>query len=110
MIDSEKETWSVWLAGVEYADGSGIKDRPVVVLSDRTVLCVCLAVTSKRKNIRYGYKLKNIKCVNLAKESWVKFGYVELAPDRFRCMLGMLDHEDIIGIQAWMSSYMFGKI
>ena len=106
----KKEAWSVWTAHVEYADGTGSKERPVIVLNDRIVLCVCMAVTSKQKNIRYGYKLKNTKVLNLAKESWVRFGYIELTPDRFRRRLGTLDDEDIIGIQGWMNSYLYGQI
>jgi len=104
----KKEAWSVWTAHVEYADGTGSKERPVIVLNDRIVLCVCMAVTSKQKNIRYGYKLKNTKVLGLTKESWVRFGYIELTPDRFRRRLGMLDDEDIIGIQGWMNSYLYG--
>ncbi|MCL2142769.1 MAG: type II toxin-antitoxin system PemK/MazF family toxin [Methanomassiliicoccaceae archaeon] len=109
MTDRKKEEWSVWTARVEYADGTGMKDRPVIVLNDRIVLCVCLAVTSKQKNIRYGYKLKNTKCAGLIKESWVRFGYIELTPDRFRRKLGMLDEEDIVGLRGWMASYSYGS-
>jgi hypothetical protein len=108
MTEHRKKEWSVWIASVEHADGTGMKDRPVVVINDRTVLCVCLAVTSKQKNIRYGYKIKNTKCANLMKESWVKFGYVELTPNRFKREIGMLDEEDIIGIQRWIASYLYG--
>jgi hypothetical protein len=107
MTKHRKKEWTVWIATVEHADGTGMKDRPVIVLNDRAVLCVCLAVTSKQKNIRYGYKLKNTRCVNLLKESWVRFGYIELTSDRFKQELGTLDEEDIIGIQRWMASYIF---
>ena len=97
------------MARVDYEDGTGSKDRPVIVLNDKVVLCVCLAVTSKQKRVCYGYKLKNIKSPNLTKESWVRFGYIELTPERFRRELGILGDEDIIGIQAWLDSYLYGQ-
>lgn len=103
-----KAPWSVWLAYVMHTDGAG-KERPVVVLNDGSVLCVCLAVTSKRKNTRYGYKLKSLSGPKLAKESWVAFGSIELSPNAFRRQLGMLDECDIIGIQAWLKFYPGGS-
>ena len=107
MTEDNKEEWSVWIASVEFSEGAGMKERPVIVLKDRIVLCTCLAVTSKQKNKRYGYKIKNTKSASLAKESWVVFGYVELEHDRFHHKIGMLDKEDIIGIQRWISSYQY---
>lgn len=81
-----------------------------IVLRDGAALCVCLAITSKQKNVRYGYRLNNIGCVNLTKESWVKFGYIELTPKRFKHKLGVLDDEDIVGIQRWLFSYSYSLL
>jgi len=109
MTDSVKEPWSVWIAQVKFSDNTGIKKRPVIVLKDNRVICVCMEVTSQQKSHRYCYKIKNTKSASLDKESWVKFEQIELKSDKFCYMLGMLDVEDIVGLQRWLNSSSYLK-
>ena len=104
MTDPVKDPWSVWIAQVKFSDDTGIKNRPVIVLKDNIVVCICMEVTSQTKDQRHGYKIKNTKFANLNKESWVKFEQIEIDPDKFCRMIGMLNVEDIIGLKRWMTS------
>ena len=105
MTTEPKEPWSVWFANVRFDDGSGSKDRPVIVLNDNVVLCICMPVTSKDKSrYRDHYRLQNIASAKLTKESWVKFEFIELRQEDFRRKLGELDKNDISNIQAWIGS------
>jgi len=109
-MTTEKEPWSVWFANVRFSDGNGSKDRPVVVLNDNTVLCLCLPVTSKEKSRSLDYfKIRDHRSANLEKESWVKFELIELRPSDFRRQIGMLDDGDIFAIQAWLMSRRYGQ-
>ena len=93
---------------MRFEDGIGGKERPVIVLDDKIILCICMGVTSKEKDPRYGYKLKNWKYAGLAGESWVRFEYLRMEPNDFRDMMGMLHPDDIEGIGAWMKKIMYG--
>jgi len=108
MSDIIKAEWSVWTAFVRFEDGIGGKERPVIVIDDRIILCICMGVTSKEKDLRHGYRLKNWRYAGLARESWVRFEYLKLEPGDFRGMVGMLHQEDIEGIKAWMKKLMHG--
>ena len=103
-----KEEWSLWLAFVRFSDGIGGKERPVVVLDDQIILCVCMGVTSKEKRYRHGYKLKHWKHAGLKAESWVRYEYIKLEPDEFIHRIGMLHPDDIRGIENWMKDLMQG--
>ena len=104
MTDPVKEPWSVWIAQVKFSDDTDVKKRPVVVLKDNAVACICMEVTSQRKRYRHRYKIKNTKFAKLDKESWVKFEQIEIDSDKFCYMVGMLDVEDVIGLKRWMTS------
>ena len=108
MSNHTKEEWSVWMARVMFEDGTDVKERPVIVLKDRIILCVCMGVTSKQKGFRHGYKLKEWRYTGLNKESWVRFEYLELEPGDFRHRIGMLHQDDIKGIQRWLNSLTYG--
>jgi len=108
MINPNKEKWSVWMAHIRFEDGTGIKERPVIVLNDRIILCVCMGVTSKTKSWRHGYKLKYWGYAGLSRESWVRFEYLEVKPDKFKRRLGILHQEDIAGIEKWMKNLTYG--
>ncbi|MCL2147965.1 MAG: hypothetical protein FWH47_01310 [Methanomassiliicoccaceae archaeon] len=41
------EKWDVWLAHVGFEGDIGSKERPVVVLSDKVTLCICIGVKSE---------------------------------------------------------------
>ena len=75
----------------------------MVVLEDNIVFCVVMGVTSKQKDRRRGYRLKFWKHAGLMKESWVRFGAMELRPEMFRNKIGMLHQDDIEGIREWLS-------
>ena len=107
-IDTAKEKWSVWTAFVKFESDRGGKNRPVIILDDRTILCVCMGVTSKKKDPSYGYKLKNWRFAGLTRESWVRFEYLKVEPNDFENRLGMLHEDDIRGIEAWMKKLMYG--
>jgi len=96
------------MAHVGFEDGTGSKERPVVVLSDQTILCICMGVTSKQKGYRLGYKLKKWRYARLTKESWVRFEYLKVKPDDFRDMVGMLHPDDIQGLQDWLNDLAYG--
>ena len=108
MTDPAKEEWSVWVARVVFDGGAGFKNRPVVVLNDQIILCVCMGVTSKEKDPRYGYRLRYWEYAGLKVESWVRYEYLKLRPDEFIRRIGMLHQEDIRGIQDWMKELMYG--
>jgi len=108
MSDHTKDEWSVWMARVMFDDEIGSKERPVIVLKDQVILCICMGVTSKQKIFRHGYKLKEWRHAGLTKASWVRFEYLRLKPDRFGRKIGMLHPDDICGIQAWMKKLMYG--
>lgn len=99
------------MAQVMYDGGVGSKERPVIVLSDRVVLCVCVGVTSKNKGRGLNYKLKEWEYAGLTKESWVRFEYLELKHEKFGRRIGMLHDDDIRGIQDWLNglAYSHGK-
>ena len=107
--DTTKDEWSVWMAQVMFDDGIRSKERPVVVLSDRVVLCICMGVTSKYKGRDFGYKLKKWEYAGLTNESWVRFEYLELKHDMFRRRVGMLHDDDIQGIQDWLNDLAHGN-
>ena len=96
------------MAHVGFEDGTGSKERPVVVLKDQTILCICMGVTSKQKEHRLGYKLKEWKYAGLIKESWVRFEYLKIEPSDFRNKVGMLHQDDIQGIQDWLIDLAYG--
>ena len=98
-----KEEWSVWTAFVRFQDGVGGKERPVIVLDDKIILCICMGVTSKQKSHHLGYKLKEWRHAGLIKESWVRFEYLRIGPGDFRNWLGRLHDDDILGIQEWLN-------
>ena len=101
----------MWIARVMFAEGHGFKDRPVVILNDDTALCVCdvLAVTSKPKDSRYVYKLKNTECIKLNRESYVKLTAIEVTHDDLREFLGMLDKRDQMGLMSSMQAGRYGS-
>lgn len=68
-----------------------------------------LAVTSKSKDERYGYKLKNTACVKLKKESTVRFGYFELRHCDLIDFLGNLDPVDIFCLQSALLAGRYGS-
>ena len=95
-----KEKWSVWYATVRYEEDSSIsKDRPVVILDDRTTLCLSLKVTSKEKNDRYHVRLRQWEAAGLTRPSWVDISKtINVEEKDFISKVGMLDAEDILEI------------
>jgi hypothetical protein len=111
MNDPAKVPWSVWTARVRYEDSPETKNRPVVILKNDDSACTCmvLAVTSKSKDERHGYKLKNTECVKLKKDSTVKLGYFELTHSEMIEFLGCLDPVDIFYLQCSLQAGRYGS-
>ena len=104
-VNDPKEKWSVWRAAVYFEDDpTEFKERPVVILDDRVLLCVSLKVTSKEKNDRYHVRLKQWRAAGLSKPSWVDVSKVlEIKEQDFVSEIGMLDIEDITAIISRLS-------
>ena len=97
-----KEEWSIWTAFVRFREGFGGKVRPVIVLEDNIVLCLCIGVTSQEKCYRNDYKLKHWEHAGLKKESWVVPEYLELGQNKFKRRIGMLHPDDIQCLKEWV--------
>jgi len=108
MSENIKDKWSVWTAKIFFDDGTDFKYRPVIVLSDRIILCIVMGVTSKEKIHRHGYKIKHWEYAGLKTESWVRFEQLEIGSDKFGRELGMLHPDDIEGIQRWINDISHG--
>ncbi|GIG36182.1 type II toxin-antitoxin system PemK/MazF family toxin [Cellulomonas pakistanensis] len=61
----------VWFAMVPYRDGTGAKDRPVVVLSSRGRRCTVVRLTSKDQDGRDGYARSPEALPGLSTRGWV---------------------------------------
>lgn len=106
-MTAPKEKWSVWRAVVYFEDDpTQFKERPVVILDDRVLLCVSLKVTSKEKNDRFHVRLKQWRAAGLTKPSWVDISKVlEIKEQDFTDEIGKLDIEDIMAIIRGLSNY-----
>jgi len=109
---NEPVPWSVWIARVLFEEGNTFKNRPVIILNNNTVLCMCdvLAVTSKPKSNRHVYRIKNTECIKLTKESYVKLSAIELKHDDLCEFLGMLDKRDRMGLISSMQAGCYGSM
>lgn len=61
----------VWFAMVPFRDGTGAKDRPVVVLAQRGRACTVARLTSQDNDDRPGYTRAPGILPGLGKQSWV---------------------------------------
>ena len=102
-----KDQWSVWRAIVRFEDDpNSSKERPVIILDDRTALCLSLKVTSKVKNDRYHVKLEQWEAAGLTRPSWVDISkIITLQEGDFVKEIGKLDIVDITAIVRRLRFY-----
>lgn len=78
----------VWFALVPYRDGTGAKDRPVVVLSSRGRRCTVVRLTSQDQGGRDGYARTPQPLPGLDGRSWVDLRPLELRRTALRRRTG----------------------
>lgn len=61
----------VWFAEVPFADGTGSKDRPVLVLSVKGRTCTVVRFTSKDRSARRDHRPVPVGVGGLRRDSWV---------------------------------------
>jgi len=97
--DAVKERWDVWTAFVRYRNDAHGKVRPVIVIDDLIVLCLCMPTTTTKKDERYGIEIENWQYANLDEPSWVLMEYTEVKPNKFVKRIGTLHEDDIRAIK-----------
>ena len=102
--DLLREAWSIWWAVVYFEDSlNESKVRPVIILEDRSALCLSLKVTSREKNDRFHVKIKQWEYAGLDKPSWVDISKIlEIDEKDFKEKIGTLDPEDVFTIMTRM--------
>lgn len=88
----------VWFAMVPYRDGTGAKDRPVVVLSARGRRCRVARLTSQDQGSRPGYARPPGRLPGLRADSWVDLRPMDLPRSALRRRAGDAG-------QAWIAWY-----
>lgn len=78
----------VWFAMVPYRDGTGAKDRPVVVLSSRGRRCTVVRLTSKDNDGRAGYARSPESLPGLSSRGWVDLRPMDLRRTALRRRTG----------------------
>lgn len=81
----------VWYAMVPYRDGTGAKDRPVVVLSARGRRCTVVRLTSQDQDGRPGYARLPDTLPGLQVRGWVDLRPMELRRSALRRRTGRAD-------------------
>jgi mRNA-degrading endonuclease toxin of MazEF toxin-antitoxin module len=79
----------VWFAEVPFEDGSGSKDRPVLVLSARAGSCETAPFTSQDKNGRRDHVRVPQGIPGLPKASWLNLRPTTLPASAFRRRTGV---------------------
>jgi len=78
----------VWFAMVPFRDGTGAKDRPVVVLSARGRRCTVVRLTSQDQDGRDGYARSPGTLPGLDRRGWVDLRPMELRRTALRRRTG----------------------
>ncbi len=74
----------VWFAQVPFADGTGSKDRPVLVLSRMGPTCTVARFTSQDRTDRADHRRLPVIVAGLDRSSWVDLRRRSLAVSAFR--------------------------
>ena len=70
---SKAQPWEIWWAYVEFEEGDGGKERPVLVLEDNTYYVLALMVTSHDARNVYGeYEITKWQSAGLKKPSTIR--------------------------------------
>lgn len=65
--------WEIWWAYVAFDDGSGGKERPVLILEDGTIYVIALMITSHEQRNIYGeYDITKWQSAGLTKPSTIR--------------------------------------
>jgi hypothetical protein len=78
----------VWFAMVPFRDGTGAKDRPVVVLASRGRRCTVVRLTSRDQDGRDGYARSPQTLPGLDRGGWVDLRPMELRRTALRRRTG----------------------
>lgn len=98
--------WEIWLARVMFEEGTGVKERPVLVIAPGIAYIISLKITSHppRKWYAGEYQIQEWKGAGLHKESTIRVSQAfQLKPDDFSRKIGSLHPVDIAGVQPILS-------
>ena len=96
------KSWELWYANVKYEDAEIYQDRPVLVIDASDEICILtFKVTSTRVRNEWGeYDIIKWRSAGLRNPSTVRCGHpINLVLSDFRSKIGVLQLEDIEGIQ-----------
>ena len=94
--------WEIWLAQVMFEEGTGLKNRPILVVSPEVAYIISLKITTHPPS-SWGdgeYQIQNRKEAGLQKESTIRISKVlQMKPDDFIHKIGKLHPVDVYGVQ-----------
>jgi hypothetical protein len=101
ILHDSLENWDLWYAHVPYDDGSGGKDRTVVIIDDSRVLVLRVYGAPSQNG---QYLIQEWGKANLVKASTVNLTPFELPESAFRRRIGTLHIADRRKIQKILKS------
>ena len=97
--------FEVWLADVQYDEGTGFKERPIVILGAAASKIICLKCTTQLATNIPIYKLDYRKC-GLVKPTAVEFKRQYVIPqEKLLNRIGKLSFSDILEILSMLRLY-----